>query len=54
MSEHEQHDPRPDVAKDEKSPRKDIKEQWKQPEATLDEPPAGGPSAEEQSRQSDN
>ena len=44
-------DPRPDVAKDDHGkPRKDVKEKWHNATETMDEPPAGSPNAEKQSR----
>ena len=47
-------DQRPEVAQDgnPKSP-KDSKEKWHNPEATMDEAPAGSPDAEKRSRISD-
>lgn len=44
-------DKRPDVAKDDdKTPREDLKEKWHNPTETMDDGPAGSPSAEKQSR----
>ena len=46
-------DKRPDVAKDDdKKPRKDQKDHWKNTTDTMDEGPAGSPHATDQSRKS--
>lgn len=44
-------DQRPDVARDDdKTPREKAQEKWHNPTETMDEGPAGSPSAEKQSR----
>lgn len=46
-------DKRPDVAKDDdKTPRADMKDHWKNTTDTMDEGPSGSPNATEQSRKS--